>query len=455
MDRTLGALVALVAVTLLTAPATAAPADVDPGDDPGPALAGTPVSGGAGADGADAPELATGRYLDRLPARGRLSYALPRTAEGSTFHVAAMFVGVGDSVGEGVRIEVGTAPGDQGCGSGGVFRPTLGETDPVLFTTVSTWTDVDDHACATAERLFVTLGAPDDPQDAGRAVELLVYEEPPLSDYHLDLLPEPTPPAWAPLEPAATPRDVPVGTTPTNAPVVRDGSYAVTLRPGRTAVLAVPLDWDQSLQAQLDARLPAGSPAPDGITVDLVGPLLGTSQVAFTLDRPADWTVPPSGRGRLRIGAQSQVVAYANRDSYDATVTTEALAGVHYVVVRWTGTGEAGTGEAGTGEGGTGTGGLRVPATLTLRTTGAAGDGLPAYTPATGLIGPQATSRLVDGTLQAPAAPEPATEQADDPVVPLGGRGLAAAAVAGGLALLGVVLLRRRAHGPAGGRHRG
>lgn len=441
MDRTLGALTTLATAALLAAAPAAATAD-----DPGPALAGTPVSGTAGKDGAGAPDLTTGRYLDRLPARGGLTYRLPRTAEGSTFHVAAMFVGVGDSVGEGVRIEVGTTPGDKGCGSGGVFRPTLGETDPVLFTTVSTWTDVDDHRCATAEQLWVTLGSADDPADAGRPVELLVYEEPPLSDYHLDLLPDPEPPSWTALTPAATPRDLPVGTTPTNAPVVRDGTYAVTLRPGRTAVLAVPLDWDQTLQAQLDARLPAGSPAPDGITVDVVSPLLGTSEVSFTLERPDDWTVPQDGRGRLRIGAQSQVVSYANRDSYDATFTTEALAGIHYVLVRWSGTDEAGPTAAG----------LRVPATVTLRTSGETGDGLPAYTPATGLVGPQATSRLVDGTLREPAAPAPVAEPADDPVVPLGGRGLAAAAIIGGLAVLGLVVLRHRHAHPrqARGRHR-
>lgn len=439
MDRSLGALTTLATVVLLAA----APATAAPDDDPGPALAGTPVSGSTRPDGA--PELTTGRYLDHLPRRGGLSYVLPRTADGSTFHVAAVFVGAGDSVGEGVRVEVGTTPGDKACGSGGVFRPTLGETDPVLFTNVSTWTDVDDHRCATADRLWLTLGAADDPADAGRDVELLVYEEPPLSDYNLDLLPEPEPLAWAPLTPTA-PRDVPVGTTPTNAPVVRDGSYAVVLRPGRTAVLAVPLDWDQSLQAQLDARLPAGSPTPDGITVDVVSPLLGTSEVSFTTGRPDDWTVPLDGRGPLRIGAQSQVVAYGNRDSYDATFTTEALAGIHYVVVRWTGTDEAGPGAAG----------LRVPATLTLHTTGAAGDGLPAYTPATGLVGPQATSRLVDGTLREPAPTEPVAEPAEDPVVPLGGRGLAAAAIAGGLAVLGLVVLRHRRARPgrARGRHR-
>ncbi len=442
MDRSLGALTLLAPAALLAA--ILAPAEpAAAADDPGPALAGTAVEGG-GPDGVGAPDLATGRYLDELPGRGGLTYRLPRTAEGSTFHVAAMFVGAGDSVGEGLRIEIGTTPGDRGCGSGGVFRPTLGERAPVLFTTVSSWTDVDEHACATAEALFLTLGAADDPEDAGRAVELLVYEEPPLSDHKVGLLPEPEPPTWSPLAPAEGPRDVPVGTTPTNAPVVRDGSYAVTLRPGRTAVLAVPLDWDQSLQAQLDALLPAGAPVSDGITVDVVGPLLGTSQVSFTVERPADWTVPGSGGGRLRVGAQSQVVAYANRDSYDATFTTEALAGIHYVVVRWTGTGDAAPDAAG----------LRVPATLTLRTTGEAGDGVPGYTPATGLIGPQAGSRLVDGTLQEPPAPEPVTQPADDPVVPVGGRGLALAALGGGAAVLALVLARHRRARHPHGRHR-
>lgn len=445
MDRTLGALTTLAAVVLLVTSPTAAPATAAPDDDPGPALAGTPVMGSSAPDGTGAPELTTGRYLDHLPARGGLTYRLPRTAEGSTFHVAALFVGIGDSVGEGVRVEVGTTPGDKGCGSGGVFRPTLGEPEPVLFTTVSTWTDVDDHACASAEELFVTLGAADDAADAGREVGLLVYEEPPLSDYHLDLLPEPAPPTWTALTPAPVARDLPVGTTPTNAPVVRDGTYAVTLRPGRTAVLAVPLDWDQSLQAQLDARLPAGSPAPEGITVDVAGPLLGTSQVSFTRERPADWTVPESGQGRLRTGAQSQVVAYAHRDSYDATFTTASLAGIHYVVVRWTGTDEAGADTAGPA----------VPATLTLRTTGEAGDGVPGYTPGTGLPGPQAGSRLVDGTLQEPPANGPDTEQAGDPVVPGKGQGLALVVLAGGAAVLALVAVRHRRARHAHGRHRG
>lgn len=452
MDRSLGALSRLAAgaagLALVAAGAPAATAD-----DPGPALAGTPVTGTP--TEARAPALTTGRYLDRLPARGSLHYRLPRTATGSTFHVAVMFVGSGGSVGEGLRVQVGTTPGDQGCGSGGVFRPTVGEPAPVLFTGLTTWTDVEDHPCAVATELYLSVGEPDEDADAGRPMEILVYEEPPLSAYSLDLLPTPAPVAWTPLRPATRPREVPAGTTPTNAPVVSEGSYTLTLRPGRTRVLAVPLDWDQTLQAQLDARLPAGAPAPQGIAVDVVSPLLGTSERPFTADRPTDWRVPGTDGGRLRTGAQSQVVSYANRNSYDASVTTEALAGIHYVLVRWTGTGSAA--------------GPDVPATLTLRTSGAPGDGVPSYTPADGLVGPQAASRLVDGTLQAPVAavPESAPPAGDDPLV-----SRRVLVVGGGVTALLLVLLLGRArrhrrshphagtarplsHHERGGRHRG
>ncbi|KRB79607.1 hypothetical protein ASE01_23025 [Nocardioides sp. Root190] len=394
----LGCFAAFLAATVLPVSSVAARTD----EDPGPALAGTPVVGAS--DPEEAPPLRTGRYLDRLPADGPLHYRLPRTEDGTTFHVAALFVGAGDSVGEGLRLEIGTTPGSQGCGSSGVFRPTPGEPAPLLFTAVSTWTDVTDHECAVAEDLHLALGVPGDRADVGREVELLVFEEPPLSQYSFDLLPEPDLPTWTPVEPATPARRIPAGTTPTNAPVVGDGTYTVTLRPGRTAVLAVPLNWDQSLQAQLDTRLPDGAPHPDGIAVEIVGPMLGTSQVAFGARAPDDWTVRPRAGARLRTGAQSHVVSYPNRDSYDATINTESLAGIHYVLVRWGGTNEI--------EGGTAAEDLAVRARLTLATTGAAAQGIPDYTPIESMIGPQAGSRLVDGTLQ--AAPEVGPEDRPD-----------------------------------------
>lgn len=426
MDRALGTLRAACGATLaalLLLPPTAAQGRAD--EDPGPALAGTPVEGST--DPAQAPALTTGRHLDRLPSTRPLHYRLPRTEDATTFHVAAMFVGSGDSVGEGLRLEIGTTPGGQGCGSGGVFRPTLGEPAPVLFATVSTWTDSGDHPCALAEELHLVVGVPDDPEDAGRAVELLVYEEPPLSSYSFDLLADPAEPAWTPVEPARRARDVGVGTTPTNAPVVGDGTYALTLRPGGTAVLAVPLDWDQSLQAQLDARLPADAPAPDAIGVQLAGPLLGTSEVSFAPQLPAGWTRDPRPGASLRTGAQSQVVSYTNRDSYDIAVNTEALAGIHYVLVRWTGTDDAGPDAQS----------LEVPATLTLRTSGVASEGIPAYTSLETVFAPRAGSRLVDGTLRAPPPPARAAPEDDED----GGQGLPSLGLVGAGVALGLLLL--------------
>lgn len=443
MDRPLGALSRAVVPAVVTAVAVApllltAPARSDV--DPGPPLAGTPVEGTT--DPAQAPHLPTGRYLDQLPAAGEVHYLLRRSAVGSTFHVAVLYVGAGDSVGEGVRLKVGTTPGDQGCGSGGVFRPTLGEPAPALFATASTWTDVTDHECATAETLHFSVGAPSDPTDAGRDVELLVYEEPPLSTYAFDLLSPTSPPPWVALEPARNARNRPLGTTPTNAPVVRDGTYDVELRPGRTAALAVPLDWDQSVQAQLDAVLPPGAPATDQIDVDIVGPLLGTSNVIFADGAaPEDWTEGPR-TGTFRTGAQSHVVGYPNRDSYDAGLNTASLAGIHYVLISWTGTDETAPGAET----------LRVPATVTIATTGEPLDGVPAYTEIDGLIGPQPASRLVDGTLQRPAPDDPSAPAPDPDSSPSARQLL----LLGGLALAGALLLllgrlRRRS---ASGRHR-
>lgn len=441
MDRPVGALTrAAILATFLLSLLAAAPSGAD--DDTGPDLAGTPVAGTA--DPAQAPVITTGRYLDRLPADGEIHYRLPRTESGSTFHVAVLYVGAGNSIGEGVRLKVGTTPGDQGCGSGGVFRPTLGEPAPVLFTTVSTWTDVIDHECAVADGLYLSVGAPNDTADADLPFEILVFEEPPLSAYGFDLLPVPDQPTWTPLVPTDRPRDLPLGTTPTNAPVVRDGTFGLELRPGRTLVLAIPLDWDQSLQAQLDTVLPKDAPATDGISVAIVGPMLGTSQVPFTDGTPEDWTEPRTGR--FRTGAQSHVVAYPNRDSYDAGINTESLAGIHYVLINWSGTAAAGTAETGATEAA-----VSIPATLTLVRTGEARDGVPAYTEVEGLLGPQAGSRLVDGTLQAPVAdarPTAIVASDDGPAPEL--------LVAGGLALVSALLflLRRVHHHVKRGRHR-
>lgn len=351
MDRPLGALTRLLAV-LLALPALL------------PAAA-----------HADVPTLATGSHPISLPTDTPAGFRLQRTVAGSTFHVALWYVGAGDSVGEGVRLTIGTTPDSTGCGSGAVFRPTLGEPAPLLATSASTWTDEPEHPCGTAEELFVTVGPPSDPDDRGRAATLLVYEEPPLSTYAFDLLREPAAPAWSPVEHDGAQRDIEPGTTPADAPVVGPGGVAVPLRPGRQAVVAVPLDWDQDLRAQVDD-------SPD-VTVTILGPLLGED-------------VASSEPGR----AQSYVASYLHRNSFDPTRAGASLAGVRYVLV-----------------------GLppeAAPTTVTLNVAvdGSAGDGIPDYAAADGVLPPRADSRLVDGSLAPPAtAPGPGpgeNDSADD-----------------------------------------
>ncbi|MBU2696194.1 hypothetical protein [Pimelobacter sp. 30-1] len=308
----------------------------------------------------DDPALSTGSHRTTLPADGPRTFRLERTTPGSTVHVALWYVGAGDSIGAGVRLSLGTAPGDESCGSGAVFRPTTGEPTPLLLTSASTWTDAPEHPCASADTLWVRVGVPSDPADRGRAATLLVYEEPPLSAYAFGLLDEPVTPAWVAPAPAPDPRPLTPGATPADAPVVDDGTYAITVRPGRTALVAVPLDWDQTLRAQT---------ADDTLAVHVLGPLLGASDAS---------TAP----GR----AQSHVVSFLHREAYDPTAAGASLAGVHYVLVSAPEARQP------------------VTTTLTLARSGTAAEGVPDYASGA-LVAPQADSRLTDGSLRAPAPP--------------------------------------------------
>lgn len=382
MDRPLGRLSRLLPLVLLVLPA--APAAAAPDD----------------------PALTTGNHRTTLPADGPRTFRLERTTPGSTVHVALWYVGAGDSIGEGVRLSLGTAPGDESCGSGAVFRPTVDEPAPLLLTTASTWTDATEHPCASAGTLSVSIGVPNDAADRGRAATLLVYEEPPLSAYAFGLLDEPVAPAWVPPEPTPDPRPIDAGSTPANAPVVDDGSYEITVLPGRTALVAVPLDWDQTLRAQT---------ADDTLAVHVLGPMLGASDAS---------TAP----GR----AQSQVVSFLHREAYDPTAAGASLAGVHYVLV-----------SAPESDG-------PVTTTLTLARSGTAAAGVPDY-PDGALLAPQAGSRLTDGSLRPPAPPT-ARPTASVPEDDDGGRtpllvggGIAAAAVA-------LLVLATRRAGRARGR---
>ncbi len=403
MDRPLGPLIRGATAALLLGALLGLPGVDLPGVDlPGlvaPAAAATPAAATPAADPPRTPGTGTHRTtLPQVDAAPRV-FRVERTSPGSTFHVGLWFVGAGDSVGEGGRVSIGTTPGAEDCGTGAVFRPTVGEPAPLLTAATSTWTDDPAHRCATAPELFVALDAPSDPVDAGRPARLLVFEEPPLSAYALSLLSAPTPP---PPPPPSTPapvvdaRPVSAGSTPADAPVLGDGSHTLTIAPGRAAVVAVPLDWDQTLDVRLDT---------DGLDVQVLGPLLGPSGTA------------DAGRAR------SRTVSYLDRESYDAPARSAALAGVHLVVITWP-RGDDADDPIGT--------------TLTVTTSGTPGDGVPAYTRVEGLPAPRADSRLVDGSLRA-ATDRPHAGDAD--AGPDGDGDRTSLLVGGGVAFAVAVLL--------------
>ncbi len=409
-------------------------------------LTGTPVQGTPSTE--DAPELSTGQYLDRIPASGSLSYRIPRTAEGSTIHVGVTLKGVAGSAGNGVRMTLyPDEPTDSGtpglsCGSASGFGNGVGTRDPLLYGSASTWKPDPQAPCNTAQAVIATLEPTVGGADlAGQPIEIAVYEEPPLADPSgRDLAPAPQPPTWTPLSPS-TPTEVVPGTSIGNAPVVADGTYSGDLNPGESQVFAVPLDWGQDVQAQLDARLTrdvidAGGAGSD-IEVNMIGPVRDQSQVSFYANEPDDWTTGAlanlQGTPSFRTGAQSQTVAYLNRGSTKPDVSGASTPGLRYVQVTYNVRGDE----------------ANLPYTLTIKTNGTAGTGAPAYAESD-LVAPVADSPLVVAPADE-AEPDEPTEAEDTatttspenegeglPLVPIG------LGVLGVLAIAGAVLVWRR-----------
>ncbi|HJQ07612.1 MAG TPA: hypothetical protein VJ872_19330 [Nocardioides sp.] len=389
-----------------------------------------------------APEIRTGRYV--TPLGGRTTYLrLERTKPGTTLHVGAQMIGRGGSIGEGFDVEVGTEPGHDDCGSAVAFRPTLGESAPVLYAATSTWTSVEDHPCATARTLYVTIRVPTDRQDVGRTLQVRVYEEPPVSDSSFSLLTTPSPEQWSELSPALASAVQPAHVVDT-APVVRDGTYAVTLQPGQDDFLSVPVGWGESARVQLDAELPAAvDPASPGITLRLLGPLLDT---ADTGDLGTD---PEFGATRdrraFRTGVLTEVVSYINRDSVDPGVNGADLAGMHYIAVSYVPTDSSPT---------------PLPVRLTVQIR--PGDSsAPLYTDVAGVPAPEADSRLVDGSLTDRPAASSGAGSASHPTISEDRSfpWLSIAIALGGVVVIGglvdlLIQVRRRRRERYSGRHR-
>nr|WP_281386318.1 VWA domain-containing protein [Jiangella mangrovi] len=342
-------------------------------------LTGTPIKGAATPD--DAPTISTGQYLDTFPQEGSLWYRVERTVPNSTIHVGVTHRSIAfGAMGDWVNVSThhpGDDPGSLGlCGERSSFPlGTLG------YTSATSWVENADNPCNTADVVYVEV-APQKGDLAAEPVEIAVYEEPPLADPSGgDLFPRPQEPAWTPLEPGEPVTGVVPGTSISNAPVVSDGTYAFDINLGETQVVAIPLDWGQSLQAQFDSALPTGeSLATHGPTVQISGPVRDDARVDLFGREPSDWTdgvwgAFPAGTTSYRIGTLTQTVGYLHRNGGAGA----SIPGLRYVQVSFDTSGDP------------------MEYTLTLKTNGTAGETAPTYADVDGLTPPAADSALVDG----------------------------------------------------------
>ncbi|PZF79258.1 vWA domain-containing protein, partial [Jiangella anatolica] len=355
-------------------------------------LTGTPIEGAA--TPADAPIIETGQYLDTVPLNDGLWYRVERTAPGSTVHVGVAHYSddIGNS-GSWASVRLYANPDELECATATSFP--LGH---LGYTAANTWRPDPEDGCNTADVVYVHVGDSGPQAFTGEPIEIAVYEEPPLADPSgRDLAAAPEEPAWTPLDVGDPVTDVVPGTSISNSPVVSDGTYAFDINPGETQVVAIPLDWGQNVQAQLDGIVPEETALGIGPTLQISGPVREAGSVDFYGGAPEDWSDLLWGTiavgSPFRVGAQSLTLGYLNRT---AISNDASIPGLRYVQVSYPDASGP------------------IAYTLTLKTNGTAGEGAPEYTDVDGLTPPAAESALVDGSGSGSGENEPGGGPGDD-----------------------------------------
>lgn len=348
---------------------------------------GTPAKGTP--DAAAAPLVKAGQYLDTIQTRGERYYRFERTAPGTTVHFGLIFEGESEDLVSNLnaQISVEDENGDlRQCRRAVIQSTTLGDGSRLIFGSTHSADTDPEEPCNTADELFLDTesGGKDTGALAGKQVQLMVYEEPPVSAAALDALPaQPDAPAWTELTPAEPTTGIVPGSAIANAPIVEDGTYSFDINPGENQVIGIPVGWGEHLQAQFDARLTDAIRREwgvgTGIELDVIGPLGGNASVDLRSDDPESWCSPGTLRNcpdAWRTGTLSNVVAYRNRFDYADAEASTGLPGVHYVRVQYQ-----------LDEN------VNVPYTLTIKTVGD-GEGEPDYEKVSGLTAPTADLNL-------------------------------------------------------------
>lgn len=370
-------------------------------------LTGTPVEGTATEAGA--PRLGPGQWLDTMPEDGALYYRLPRSVPGSTLHVGMVTRSRPDATAASARLTILPSDGGISCASEASIGVVLGMRNPLLLGGVSSADEDPAAPCNTDEELLLEIehGTGDTGPLAGQPLEIAVHEEPPLADPG-------NPPAdvalldggaWEPLTPDTEATDVVPGTSLASAPVIGEGTWSADIQPGEAQVFAVPVDWGQDVQFQLDTRITREAAEAAAVGSDLglttVGPLRARDEVDYYAKEPPSWTTTAFGNiaagTPFRTGARTQPVGYDHRFGLGPDAGS-SVAGLRYVQVAYNVRGED----------------ANLPYTLTVRVNGEAGRGAPAYDESAGLPVPAADSPLVGDEVPEGTDPDDPDDAAAD-----------------------------------------
>ncbi|KAA1422425.1 VWA domain-containing protein [Mumia zhuanghuii] len=307
---------------------------------------GTPVQGTASRN--NAPEIGVGQWLDKVPAKDTVAfYKIPRTIPGSTIHVGATTRTPGDSLGSGLVLQLDGDDLTTSCNTGSAFETAIGGAH-LVSGSVNSWSSSALPTCQDGEELYLGVKISVDSSLAGAPVELVVYEEPPLTKgADAQLSPAAQVPTWQDMEPGTPTAGVVPGTGFGSAAVIEPGTYRFTIRSGEHQMLAVPLSWGQNVQAQIDADLPKaaydGAGVHSGFDVRTIGPTRTDTDVDLFAIAPKDWraTIPFGNMWieddkHWRRGSMTVPAAYANRADVKTDVKASALAGYTYIDVGFT-----------------------------------------------------------------------------------------------------------------------
>ena len=388
-------------------------------------LSGTPVEGTLRKS--DAPRVAPGQYLDRMPGGDDpLYYRIPRTMPGSTLHVGVTTLASrGDILGLSPLI---TTLDGAHCGQGFDMGLAYVGSRPVVSAEAASWVRDENSPCFTDDELLVEMGNNNDLQ--GKRFELVVSEEPPVTD--MRQLPEAVGDFdWASMKRAGSTTKAPVaGTSISDAPVLTAGAYTARILTGENQVYAVNADWGQRVQIQLTVAPRRGALAravdvASNLQLRLIGAGRGAYQSISPQNMPRSDGTMIEDRKTYRVYGATPEVRYLNRAEY--SVRPAAQPGPQYVLVNFS----------------TDTERYLLPYTMTVKVIGQAGRGAPTYAGETSATPtPTPTPGSDPPTPSASVAPDP--PESGGAGVPLGvavGIGVGALVVGAAAAALAI---RRR-----------